>query len=142
MKLLLASQEGLAKRQLIGLATRHRPGFAGATATAERIKTMRTVRKWCALAIGIWVLVTSPSDIVKTLHFAGTLDLASADDAIMARVLIPALLFLRLATIWVLLRVGWGAISHSRSKVRRFKPGPLSDFSDGGYPQRRKSWTR
>ena len=103
---------------------------------------MRSVVRWCALAIGIWVLVTSPSDIFRTIHFVGTLDTGSADDAIMAYVLMPSLWFLRLATVWALLRAGWSAFSRSRAKVCKFKPRPLPKLHGSDSGQWRKSWTR
>jgi len=132
VKLLLASQE----IELSPAASRwsdEQKGDADLNSSSTRKgNDMKTVFRCCALAIAIWVSFISPSSALQAL---------SADEAMMAHLLTPWLLIARLATIWVLLRLGWSALSSSRAKVRRFQPRPLPNFSNPSH-HGRKLWTR
>jgi len=58
----------------------------------------------------------------------------------MTHLIMPWLWMARLATIWVLLRLGWEALG-ARRRVRKFQPRSLPDFSNVGH-HGRKLWTR
>ena len=98
---------------------------------------MRNLVRYCALAIGIWLSLATPSGRLQFVAWAGPLNMG---DAMMTHLLMPWLWIARLATIWVLLRLGWSALS-SRTRVRKLQPHPLSNLSNAGYPGR-KLWTR
>ncbi len=100
---------------------------------------MKTVVRWCAVVIGIGILLATPDSLVRAIHFVGTFDPITTDDSTLIRVVVQSLLYLRLAAIWVVLRMGWSLLP-SGAKVRKFQPRPLPNFEN--YRQWRKSWTR
>jgi len=98
---------------------------------------MKTVVRGCALAIGIWLSLLGPS---RALHLVGGLDAVGMDDTVIAQLFMPLLFLTRLATIWVLLRLGWSVLSSCR-RVRKFQPRRMPNLSNADY-YGRKSWPR